>query len=1516
MQTQVGVIKQISGLVVAVDQNGVSRVLKVGDALYLGEVIKTSSASSKAVVSMDNGKDVTILGDESLKLDENVAAGQNSNKVADVSDLQKALLNGEDLTKLEETAAGGNAAAAGGGDGVSLGAASFDEGGHYSNINENFRSIGDLNSARGAERIGGVSGAADNAGGDAGFVDTTIPTVTLDPINNTSTVVTGKVPNPDPNTTVIVEIPGHTPVTVPVNSDGTFSVPTPNNEPLKPGTEVKVTPKDDAGNGTPVTTPVSDVTIPTVTLDPINNTSTVVTGKVPNPDPNTKVIVEIPGHTPVTVPVNPDGTFSVPTPNNEPLKPGTEVKVTPKDDAGNGTPVTTPVSDVVPPQVDLTPKADGTVDVVSHDNDATKVEISYTDNGGNTQTITVVKNPSAGWVVDSTPGKTTAPTGAFKLDPHSGKVTISDDATKDNTPVTAKATDGAGNTATGETTAPDKFIIKFNDDADGNGTITRGENYAEDGVKATATISIPNLAKDGSKIHVIGTGINDYYTVHKDASGNVTSVIDTKGNNIFDGDNGIKVSYDYNHYQTARGNAASITAELEGTTLKATSSVKFENVKMADIEFVELDKNGNVLSDMKTGNIDTTRRYDRATAALDGDINHTTARISLPDNIQDGDVITVKYGFGPSAASLAATGGTDTTAYKYFLVHKAADGSMTVDQITSETDKTPIKSGLTSTNGAGEKFGIDIHDMPTANYDHTHSRGIEVKITGEDDSSMGMNSRYISRESMQAPTVMFVEGSKEFDPAIVGNGGPGSIGMKMEYAGLDGDIHHTTARIKLPSIFSDGDKLTVAITDYNKIYADTGVVKYPDDNPAPTAVKTFVIHKAADGTVTFDEVDASGNVIHAGIPSVNNSAIDVSEITLYSRDEAGFVHATRVDATITDHLNLNGNDSASDIANYVFRETVNVKDVTITTVHDDFGSITGDISKGGKTDDKTPELIGKADKFATIEIFDGTHSLGTTTADKDGNWSFTPSTPLNDGEHKFTAKATIGGSSKTSGEYAIDIDTHVSITLESVDLVADSSSLPGAGTMPLPVRNLTGGKMPLSDHNDILNVSGNVTGGAEVLAGKGNDKISIGGYLGGILGNKGIINLGESDAKLTKTVRISVSSDEDNREFIIKDANDHEIGRATTDANGKFDGKVNLTRTISPNEKISVEISDTVGNTASDSKVASHIVNSNGARYYNNELGIGTDVDTGTIIGGSGNDKVVVGTANHGSRYVTDGSEINLGDGDNYLSVYSNISGSKVQMGSGDDIVKTGFDEANNKFTNGDGYITGKSIVDLGDGNNKLDVGTNIDNSKVTTGSGDDNVEVRGYIWNASGKIAGTNEEYGVYLGDGNNKLKVGTNIDNSKVTTGSGDDVIEAGGYVINSKINLGDGNDTITVGWIKGNNNDINGGTGYDKLAITNPGTSINLDSIASQAHNFEELNISNKSQNTTLSVKLSDVISLTDGDNTLKITADAGDKVEFKDTGWQKGASTDGYTAYTNDTSGTTVTVEIKDEVTQPM
>ena len=1657
MQTQVGVIKQISGLVVAVDQNGVSRVLKVGDALYLGEVIKTSSASSKAVVSMDNGKDVTILGDESLKLDENVAAGEKPNTVADVSDLQKALLNGEDLTKLEETAAGGNAAAAGGGDGVSLGAASFDEGGHYSNINENFRSIGDLNSARGAERIGGVSGAADNAGGDAGFVDTTIPTVTLDPINNTSTVVTGKVPNPDPNTTVIVEIPGHTPVTVPVNSDGTFSVPTPNNEPLKPGTEVKVTPKDDAGNGTPVATPVSDVTIPTVTLDTINNTSTVVTGKVPNPDPNTTVIVEIPGHTPVTVPVNSDGTFSVPTPNNEPLKPGTEVKVTPKDDAGNGTPVATPVSDVtiptvtldtinntstvvtgkvpnpdpnttviveipghtpvtvpvnsdgtfsvptpnneplkpgtevkvtpkddagngtpvatpvsdvVPPQVDLTPKADGTVDVVPHDNDATKVEISYTDNGGNTQTITVVKNPSAGWVVDSTPGKTTAPTGAFKLDPHSGKVTISDNATKDNTPVTAKATDGAGNTATGETTAPDKFTIKFNDDADGNGTITRGENYAEDGAKATATISIPNLAKDGSKIHVIGTGINDYYTVHKDASGNVTSVTDTKGNNVFDGDNGIKVSYDYNHYQTVRGNAASITAELEGTTLKATSSVKFENVGKAEVKFVELDEHGNVLNEKS----DQITNQNRNTAMLDGDINHTTARISLPENVQDGDVVTVKYGYGPDAASLAKTGGIDTTAYKYFLVHKAADGSMTVDQITSADDKTPIKAGLTSTNGAGEKFGIDIHDMPTTTYNLTHSRGIEVTVKGDDHAEQSNGNTWIFRDSMEAPKVEFIEGNKVYNPSVSGSGsGALNAGISVADAIKDGDISHTTARITLPKVFSDGDKLTVAVTDYNKIYADTGVKQYPANNPEPTFVKAFIIHKAADGTVTFDEVDAAGNVTHAGIPALNNNAIEITGVPLYNMYENGalksdYVHATGVDATITDHLNLNGNDSGSNTG-YAFLANVNV--VTITEVIDDVAGgvdhgnikdndvVVNGVTKKGLTNDSTPTFKGKADPNSVVELYDGTTKIGSTTTDKFGNWSITPATPLGEGAHSITASSPAINAIKASDPATITVDTGTKVTFDSVtddvaggvvngnvkgnDVTVDGKTLKGLTNDNTPTLS---GKAEAGSTVEIFNGTNKI--GQVEAKGDGSWKFEVSTPLSD----------GEHELKVKTTdkagntaeaapVTITVDTKVTNLKVEwIDDLNNDGKFSWSENLNPEHAGRI-AWKAYLPNDG-TVKVGDVMhymwGGPGATGELTYTIKAEDIAKGYVGfvkqnmiqgtweHIPFGKDSD-GKIFeawayltdaagnkGSTGKDEIVFDFSdaptiiNASAIYGTNRTGLLLDDNPKSASAVNiEAQGKAVELD-----VKTFTHRADVKLGDGDDIVTvhksggvwGDMVEDsklnLGDGDNILKVETNIDRASVIAGDGYDNVKVDGYITNRSN----------VNLGDGNNTLTVGTNIDHSTVETGSGNDTIKVGNYIHYSNIKLGAGDDSLTIAKSDMQGNDIDGGTGYDKLAITNPGTSINLDSIADHAHNFEELNISNKSQNTTLSVKLSDVISLTDSDNTLKITADAGDKVEFKDAGWQKGASTDGYTAYTNDTSGTTVTVEIKDEVTQPM
>jgi|GEM_PF-2010074 large repetitive protein len=146
MPTQIGIVKEAKGSVIAVDNTGAQRVLRSGDVVFEGETVKTVTLSSKAIINMNDSKEVTILGNDSLSLNEKNLTDTFSQggEVADVEALQKALLNGKDIQNLEETAAGGAANA--GGEGVSLGSVNFLQGGHTSNVNSNYNNIDALNS--------------------------------------------------------------------------------------------------------------------------------------------------------------------------------------------------------------------------------------------------------------------------------------------------------------------------------------------------------------------------------------------------------------------------------------------------------------------------------------------------------------------------------------------------------------------------------------------------------------------------------------------------------------------------------------------------------------------------------------------------------------------------------------------------------------------------------------------------------------------------------------------------------------------------------------------------------------------------------------------------------------------------------------------------------------------------------------------------------------------------------------------------------------------------------------------------------------------------------------------------------------------------------------------------------------------------------------------------------------------------------------------------------------------------
>lgn len=137
MAVKVGVIKNILGSkeVVVIDKNGNERVVVAGDSLYDGDVVKANGA--KVTIASNDGKEFELKDGETLNLNNDLSSDK------EVAAIQKALLKGENLANLEESAAGGNSGGRGG-DGVSLGETRFEHGGHESSdVSASFRSLSD-----------------------------------------------------------------------------------------------------------------------------------------------------------------------------------------------------------------------------------------------------------------------------------------------------------------------------------------------------------------------------------------------------------------------------------------------------------------------------------------------------------------------------------------------------------------------------------------------------------------------------------------------------------------------------------------------------------------------------------------------------------------------------------------------------------------------------------------------------------------------------------------------------------------------------------------------------------------------------------------------------------------------------------------------------------------------------------------------------------------------------------------------------------------------------------------------------------------------------------------------------------------------------------------------------------------------------------------------------------------------------------------------------------------------------
>ncbi|MGD9661203.1 MAG: hypothetical protein AB7U63_08010 [Porticoccaceae bacterium] len=221
-----------------------------------------------------------------------------------------------------------------------------------------------------------------------------------------------------------------------------------------------------------------------------------------------------------------------------------------------------------------------------------------------------------------------------------------------------------------------------------------------------------------------------------------------------------------------------------------------------------------------------------------------------------------------------------------------------------------------------------------------------------------------------------------------------------------------------------------------------------------------------------------------------------------------------------------------------------------------------------------------------------------------------------------------------------------------------------------------------------------------------------------------------------------------------------------------------------------------------------------------------------TVVAGAGNDTVVIDAANSYQGSASNDFDINLGEGDDDLSITSH-GNQLIDAGAGDDIV----------VINGNGIHD----IDLGEGDDFL----HINGSRDATGTLD----------NAN---PNNEPEYTVIVGgEGNDTVIVDAGLTNANgVTAGNG----ATGAFDHYLDVDLGEGDDVIQVRTQDLTADDIiNGGEGSDTLVLTNKANTKATGSVGASE---------------TGSVTSIETFDLRDHSITLKLTNDNFDTAEDRD------------------------------------
>lgn len=335
----------------------------------------------------------------------------------------------------------------------------------------------------------------------------------------------------------------------------------------------------------------------------------------------------------------------------------------------------------------------------------------------------------------------------------------------------------------------------------------------------------------------------------------------------------------------------------------------------------------------------------RQESTLDNEVNKTTAKITLPNKIDDGDKLTLTI-TGPDPVD--PVNNPSKTYTREFTIHMDSKGAVTsVTENGTSNVLTPIKSG-------DNQYIINVSGIQLKHKEDTTIKAKITHVNPDRHTSISEPEVSASLEHVKKPEVKFEEAK-------------GAKSMSREQASnkindSDGDINSTTATIKLPKNAVNGDKLTVTINE-------------PNESPR---TKHYTIEKDANGNLTAIKNDddpsdvvsiKNGNSFE--IPGIKTTTGSTTEVTAEIKDKDGIQHAKDTSTVSISNINDtaiffkedgDGNVSltrseSKDGADHDLHKTTIVVKVPNNVIAGDIVNVT--VNNGNKIGDITYKVVGR-----------------------------------------------------------------------------------------------------------------------------------------------------------------------------------------------------------------------------------------------------------------------------------------------------------------------------------------------------------------------------------------------------------------------------------------------------------------------------------------------------------------------------------------------------------------------------